>query len=584
MRRAVMAALLCVSGLAGPAAAQTSEPLVVLVPTGTRQDGLPVMTRLADPSTHLAVLGRGYSGELLRLYAAVQRYLHQVEGRTPEPAYLALTSENGGFPRTGLVIDGVAKPTAGWVDLQATGTLSGRFGAMDQIFPHELWHVIHLQLVGQPYRGRSRQVHALGVRTDPSMAFAEGMAEHAQVLAIDHPDAPPDTAALPNQADRRARAETALSRYERDLQRRFWPMAPQQLRFLLWFSATEQVQRYFHVKDNRFGRTPQVPVALLDARDLHTAWLLSSVLPPPVDAPPRPGAVQWSIDGPVAHFFWRLATDEALLARPPSPELVTLFGLDPTAVSPRDGVYLRLFRVLHLDKPSTTAELVEAWQRRFPDEAGDVRRIAQAALLGQAIPSAPEVWVDGAALTLGTSLFDQYRGVPRMHNFDANAASELDWLAVPGVDRTKAHALLDGAPYASLQDLVRRSGIPAEVLVRPEAEASPGAEGLSLTNVITPYLWRLFAFTVLAACFAVALQRVFGEPWRWSIARGFFASLLTLTSGLVLTAAPWMFLAIPVVCCGVPGWLIRGLRGRGWTPRTVGIWLLAAIPAFVLTF
>lgn len=568
---------------ATPVKAQPAERLIVVVPTGARQNGLPVMTRLAEASRHRSVLERGYSGRLLRLYAAVQHYLATTDGRVPEPAYLALTAETGGFPRTGLVVDGVAKPAAGWVDLRADGALSGRFGAMDQIFPHELWHVMHLQLVGQPDRGHSRQIHALGVRTDPVTAFAEGLAEHAQVLAVDDPDAPPETAVLPQQLDLRSRAERELSAYAAQMQRHVWPHAPQQLRFLVWFSATEQVQRYFHVKENRFGREPRIPPDLLAAADLYPAWLLASIVPAPVDASPRPGGVAWSIDGPVAHFFWRLATDDVLAARAVAPELVSLFGLEHEALTPLDGVYVRLFRLLHLDKPATTAALVEAWQRRFPDDAADITRIASTALLGQPPPAADEVWVDGALLVTGTSLFDQFRGVPQLHNFDANAATELDWLSVPGVDRTKARALLAAAPYASLDDLVRRSGIPASVLRQHGASTPVGAESLSLTAVVMPYLWRLLGLWCAAAVGASLMQRLPQESWRWSVVRGAVASAITLVAGLALTAAPWLFLVMPAVCCGVPGWLVCGLRGRGWAPRTVGLWLLAAIPAFSLT-
>lgn len=567
---------------ATPAVAQPHERLVVLVPTGDQQEGLPVMQRLADPAAHLSVLERGYSGRLLRLYAAVQHYLQQTEGRAPEPAYLALTSETGGFPRVGLRIDDVAKPTAGWVDLRAGGAISGRFGAMDQIFPHELWHVIHLQLVGQPGRGRSRQVHALGVRTDPATAFAEGLAEHAQVMAIDDPDAATDTAALPHRPDLRAHAERELERYAQQMQRRIWPIAPQQLRFLVWFSATEQAQRYFHVRENRLGREPRLPPAMLDDDDLYRAWLISSVVPAPVDSPPRSSGVQWSIDGPVAHFFWRLATDNTLANRPPSADLASLFGLDAASLSPLEGVYLRLFRVLHLDKPSTTAALVEAWQRRFPEHAADLRQIASAALLGQAVPSAAEVWVDGALLTLGTSLFDQFRGVPQMHNFDANAATELDWLSVPGVDRTKARALLDGVPYASVDDLVRRSGIPREVLVQEQSGPRIGPEVLSLRAVAMPYLWRILGLWVTSAALAIVALGLSGSPWGWSVVRGVTGSALTLVSGLTLTASPWVFLLVPAVVCGLPGWLLRGVRGRGWSPHAIMHWLLAALPALAL--
>ncbi len=67
---------------------------------------------------------------------------------------------------------------------------------MDQIFPHELMHIIVRQLAGEPRVSGGNQVHAVGVRTDPVVAFNEGFAEHVQVLAVDDPAAAAETGAL----------------------------------------------------------------------------------------------------------------------------------------------------------------------------------------------------------------------------------------------------------------------------------------------------------------------------------------------------------------------------------------------------
>lgn len=65
-----------------------------------------------------------------------------------------------------------------------TRTVTGGFGAVDQIYPHELAHVIYQQLAGARPPAYTSQIHAAGVRTDPITAFDEGFASHLQAMAI----------------------------------------------------------------------------------------------------------------------------------------------------------------------------------------------------------------------------------------------------------------------------------------------------------------------------------------------------------------------------------------------------------------
>ena len=192
LRAALAIACLC----AGTAQAQILPPLVVLQPTGATRNGLPVFSRHPQGPAVAGVLARGFSGRLLRLYAMEQEYLRRRTGAAPEPAYLLLSNRQGGFPEFGFMLDAVPKPGVGYVDLPQSQKVIGRFGAMDQIFPHELMHVIVRQLAGAPRESGANQVHAVGVRTDPVQAFSEGFAEHVQILAVDDPDAARETRAL----------------------------------------------------------------------------------------------------------------------------------------------------------------------------------------------------------------------------------------------------------------------------------------------------------------------------------------------------------------------------------------------------
>jgi hypothetical protein len=94
----LIAALVTISMRVGPALAETTDPLlVVLSETGSTKDGLPVLRRHPDPEQVVRLLSRGFSGRLLRLYWAEQRGLrpsHPV-GWWPPRAWAATCSGAG---------------------------------------------------------------------------------------------------------------------------------------------------------------------------------------------------------------------------------------------------------------------------------------------------------------------------------------------------------------------------------------------------------------------------------------------------------------------------------------------------------
>jgi hypothetical protein len=592
--RTLLAVVLC---LLAATAVQAADPpnLVILTPTGQSRDGLPVLTRHPDATAVSNVLTRGFSGRLLRLYAWEQEFLRQRSGRVPEPAYLLLSDRQGGFPQVGFYLDGEKKADAGWVDLHRSSTLSGRFGAMDQIFPHELLHVIVRQLAGEPRESGGNQVHAVGVRTDPMNAFGEGFAEHVQILAVDDDGAVPETVALRKDTAAKQRADAALPAFARDLTRPWWPIRPAQIRFLLWFSQTEQVLRYHAVKANLFARAPVTPAALLDATDKYRAYLYQSVMPGTIDDAARPASVMLSTEGVVAHLFWRLTTNQAIQRRYQDGAFYARFGTNAEAVSPLDNVFLKLFFTLAESRADNTADLVRAYVRLFPADGPDVERVVRTALLGQRVPDAPEVWLANDALMTGTSLFDQFRGLPRPHTFDINAATTLDWLAVGGVTPDQAWLLSRGGPYQDLPALLRTHQLPAPVRQRVTVmaadmkslltRAADEEEQLSLWAIALPYLWRLAAVLLAAAGAGAWLARLAGVRRWWTASLiGTAASTAVLALSWVITSPPWYPLAAPVVLGGLPWALWRLVRRRNLAVafRALLAWVLATIPALLL--
>jgi hypothetical protein len=575
-------------------AAVAHAQLVVLAPTGESRDNLPVLVRHPAPSAVEATLTRGFSGRLLHLYALEQEFLRRKTGQRPEPAYLLLSNRQGGFPQFGFYLDAERKDGVGWVDLHRNSRLDGQFGAMDQIFPHELLHVIVRQLAGEPRKSGSNQMHAVGVRTDPVNAFNEGLAEHVQILAIDDSDAVASTKALARDIGARDRAYAEFEAYRDNLTRTIWPVQPARLRFLLWFSQSEQVQRYFAVKQNLFARQPAIPSNLLAYGDKYPAYLVQSVLAGNPNDPPKSAGVQLATDGPVAHLFWALMNDGRIQQRYLDEEFYVAFGTTRASVTPIDNAFLKLFFVLHEGKPSTTAETLQTWARVVPQDAADLAEIAREALLGHPLPDAPEIWLWNTNLTTGTSLFDQYRGLPRAHTFDANAATPLDWLAVPGVNAATAGRLIAMAPYANLQALLDSPEMPAGVrhevtgmaaAMPLHQAASAEEESLSLSKILWPYLTRLISLVLVATVIGTWMARRVGVRRWWAAALiALTASLIVIAFSWIITCPGWYAVVAPIVIGGAPWAMWRLARGRGL--RLAGtallVWSVASFPAQML--
>ena len=588
--RAAAVLLACVA----PAFAAPPVPLVVLTPVGETSDGRPVLAR-RTPGEVDQVLSRGFSGRLLRLYAMEQEYLRRETGMVPEPAYLLLSSRQGGFPRIGFVLDGAIKADAGYVDLHQRSILAGRFGAMDQIFPHELLHVIVRQLAGEPRESGANQVHAVGVRTDPVTAFQEGFAEHVQIVCVDDPGAHPATQALRDDAGARARAELEFERYRRSVGGRYLLGSPSEVRFLLWFSSAEQAMRYHAVKANLFARQAPVPTRLLQRGDKYAAYRFQQVIPGGADDPMKPPGVLLSTEGVVAHLFWRWVTDPGLQHRYRDDAFYARFGETASAVDPLDNAYLKIIHAIRAGRAGDTVSFLRAYITEFPDEVTLVQQVVTSSFGGQDVPDAPELWLANPALQTGTSLFDQFRAMPRVHTFDANAASMLDWLAVPGVTPELAARLLKGAPYRDMGALAAQAGLDAAVRrrvadmdasMRDLRRADEVEDSLRLSTLVRSYAWRLLAYLLLAAGVGAWLVRgTCGVRWRWALPCGFLSATLVFGLAWIVISPPWWPLAAPVVVGGVPaaGWV--GLRQRSWRTATwaAAAWLVAGLPAAVLS-
>ncbi len=587
--------MLCYVGFVS-AQGKDNPLLVILADSGQTRDGLAVLNPHPDAKTIVGVLSRGFPLKILRLYRDVQVYLNPGGSARPEPAYLLFSSHQGGFPRFGFYFNDEIKPGIGYVDLFKTKTLVGRFSAVDQIFPHELGHIIVRLLSGEPTPGGSNQMHAIGVRTDQKVAFQEGFAEHLQIMAIDDPDADPATRTLTTEEAERRLAERELDLYLRELKARWSFATPRKMGFLFWYSSAEQVLRYRAVKDDTFARASDTPDVLLNRGNLYDAYLYQNIFPGAANSRPKPAAVMLSTEGVVSNLFYRWVNDAELAEHYVDESFYMRFGTVRSTVSPVENAYLKLFHAIHIRRSQDTASVIEAYKSAFPEESHIVDRIVSAALLGQRLPAAKPIWLANPYFRTGTGLFDQFRGAPRVNTFDLNAATAVDLIGVPGIDRSLAEAILKAGPYSTLDELESVPGMTRGIVDRFKSMAKEmgkvmdeGGETAmsSLPRIVMSYLWRaLLVVAASAVSGGLLYRRIRNAGLFRSLTNGLAISFLVAAfSWAVIGAEGILGDLLPVLVLGLPSMLFQMARKR-WARALPEFfaWAAAAIPAKILTY
>lgn len=588
--------------LLGVVARGSDRPLVVVLEeTGQTRDGLPVFRPYPNQERIAAILQRGFSGRMLRLFQYEQAYLHKKDGLAPEPAYLLLSSKQGGFPRAGFYLGPADKRHAGYVDLPHGQTLTGRFAAVDQIFPHELTHIILHQLAHYPVGGAgssegagANQIHAIGVRTDPVTAFDEGFAEHAQVQSVEDPDADPATRALAGNTALRQWTYKQFDAYRRELAARWSPATRFRTTFVLWFSGAEQALRYHAVKENAFAYEPNVPARLLSTSDPYAAYLLENIVPGTPGRRPKSAARMLSTEGVVSAFFYRWANSAPLRAHYRDKAFYAQFDAAASDVTPLENVFLKLFHVFHTHQIRNTAQLIAAYETTFPDEAPDLDAVVSDAFAGQPLPEAPAIWLANPDFHTGTSVFDQFRCAPRVHTFDLNAASIVDLVGVPGIDRTLAESILKAAPFAGLNDLRKVPGFTPALMNRFELMAAEMnrlsldkekmEEELPIRAILHSYLRHALGWIFLAGLVGAALYRSVRKLRIVRLAvNGLAAAFLGLVVGWLVEGDGLHTLLAVLLVFGLPAALWQLGRHRSWRGalRVLLAWAAAALPAVV---
>ncbi|HMD97817.1 MAG TPA: helix-hairpin-helix domain-containing protein [Terriglobia bacterium] len=395
------------------------------------------------------------------------------------PMYLLLSNEEGGFARYGFWMERTngrrELVMAGYVDL-VVDQRSVDSGGFEEIFCHELGHLILRSLLGDLSHGPSRKMHQSMTVTDYPTAFDEGYAEHFQPLARDE---------TKNPVLRKIQSGTGTT----DLD-------------LLWLSNLDTQLRTDGVKRNLFVHRKAPPaVNAGQGADLYQVFLNEESSTQFLNGALKNGQEMMASEGVIATLFYRLVNRESLRNRYREPAFCRQFleanagrDTDPQKeISPYENVNLKLFAAMRQVAPEAgdssrplAIALIDAYAKLFPEEAKNVydlflattyavtasqeaatafERAAAAGQVGDldsyrqdsraafslldqitnrvakgdlALDAnlGPELWLLNDDFKIAPAVWERERTVPLSINL--NTASEPELMTLPGVDSALA--------------------------------------------------------------------------------------------------------------------------------------------------
>ena len=420
-----------------------------------------------------------------------------IEEALSAPMYLLMSTEEGGYARFGFWLeDATGKRRlvlAGYVDLVVRDdSVDG--GGFEEIFSHELGHLITKTLIGGVPCGPSQKMHQSMTVTDYPTAFYEGYAEHFQPLARDATT----NATLRKMMDGRGATDLEL----------------------FWLSAADGQLRSDGVKRNWFIHRKPIPSIALDANpDLYRLFVDDETSTTFLPTELKNGQEMMASEGVNATLFYRTVNDHRLGQSYREPAFYKAFvgapvGTPQEAVTPYENVNLKLFAAMDKLRGRTATgppiiELVNEYARLFPDERKRIYELfiettwgatasqevaaalQHAAAIGhrgdmalfrqeRAFPLldalivevaggkraldanlGPELWVANAGFKIASPVWDTQRTQPLTINI--NTASVAELMTVPGVDLQMARRIIaarDARGFFRSMDELSAAGVP----------------------------------------------------------------------------------------------------------------------------
>jgi hypothetical protein len=464
----------------------TVSRLVVMQPTGEQVDRLPLMQAVPDTAglyrETIELVERSFMGEVIDLYFMTQNYLVNT-GRLPhhEPAYMALTQEQGGFARTGfyLLENGrrIDKRQVRYVDIieKSVREDPARLMSITQLYPHEMGHLIYGLLSSDTARqSESRQVdiHYFPIITDYATAFSEGFAEHFENAArLYEPDDAIKAGIFADIEQKKKQVQHPGRALARDY---LLPFRPGFYRasMILWYQKLEDLRRYTQAMD----MSVRLKNAALGLKHQENELSFRNSGVRQQGGVLRNRVQALATEGVIDAFFTQiLLSDLPKQYQPPAfyrPFMANAGAVvdDPAgSISPFQNQCLKNFYVLHdfvnreYTERSQLTDFIDGYIATFPGEASQMLGIFQEVTgLEYTNELPPGLWLLVKDHVHRLLVLDQFGAltVP-VYSFMLNAAEPEDLVTIPGIDRKAARTIVDyRETHGPFQDLAQIGAIP----------------------------------------------------------------------------------------------------------------------------
>ena len=456
--------------------------IMVLQPTGDTISGLPEMEKM-DPTSKIflsliPVIDSSFIKEFIDIYMIAQHYLKNMgEIEEVEPAYIAITSNEGGFPRKGFALidneEKKLKKETYYIDISNSQALRDPSGLMTftQLYPHEMGHVLLHLLCKEDSIGnntKSVNMHFFNTITDYSTAFNEGFAEHIEnVSRLNEKNEKIKLGIREDLTKIEKESPYFIQGFKKDF------LIPSRLGYfkssmIYWYQRYEDYIRYQWAMDgsvkkkNESLHTPNV-------KDIIT--FRNSGVSLNVDE--SKNLVQkHATEGVISSFFTHLTSSglaENYLPNEFYKPFIEHTLIDTTRpeykLTPLENQFIKYFHVLHnyvIFNQSTRSQLydfVDGYIQSFPDEANVVRSIYEE-VVGDSYDAhiPPPLWLMVEGYNHRMVVFDPFDAITiPVYTFDLNAAEVEDLMIIKGISKSDARTIIkfreENGFFNSLEDL-----------------------------------------------------------------------------------------------------------------------------------
>ncbi len=442
--------------------------LVILQPTGEDIDSLPEMIILPDTAElyrqAVALADESFIGEIIDLYFFAQNYLHNLgELDTVQPAYLALTGNQGGFAKFGFKIlkngHHIDKSGVPYIDL-VEGTVqadAAKLMSVTQLYPHEMGHVIYRLLSSaDSLEGQSKNVdmHYFSIVTDYATAFNEGFSEHIENVArLNEPNPEIKEGIFADIEKVRQRSPAYIGGFEKDFR---WPFrfGFYKATMLGWHQQYEDLKRYEQAMDGsvQYRNTTLPTGSAADRISFRNAGV--GLQAGKVRNLPQLLATEGLVDA----FFTHLSKSELQNIYLPA-DFYRPFLQDTSAVldsprqffTPMQNQFLKYFTVLHqyvkveYSNRAQLIDFIEGYIETFPAERDSVVQVFEKVTGHNYRPDElpPQVWVLVKNYDHRLLALDAFGGITLpIYTFDLNAAEVEDLLTIDGLVESEAEKII----------------------------------------------------------------------------------------------------------------------------------------------